>query len=200
MVGTMSDEPKRRGQRPSKQLDDVVTAALRVLDREGAKGFSMRLLASELGDSAMTAYNYVPSKALLLDMVIDSVIDRIVPPERTAAWDDELRRYARDAYRIQVRHAWLPVLLASEHIVNRPAQRRARRALLDLFRRAGADDAAAHDSVGAFYALMVGSIALAAPTRRTGGAARATAGFESALEILIAGLQVSLATPADAVR
>lgn len=37
-------------------------AALRLLDREGLAGLSMRSLAAELGTGAMTLYNYVPQR------------------------------------------------------------------------------------------------------------------------------------------
>ena len=70
----------RRGPAPSLDMDQILTASLLLLDRDGAKAFNMRALAAELGSSAMTVYNYVPTKAALLEAVIDRVLEDIVPP------------------------------------------------------------------------------------------------------------------------
>jgi len=183
--------PARRGPAPSLRIEDIVAAALRLLDRDGAQRFTMRALAAELGVSAMTVYNYVPTKALLLEKAIDSVIDTVPPPDPDARpWDEELRRYAREAWRAQLPHPWIPPLLAEQRIMDRPAQVAARRELLGLFRAAGADDVAAREGVGLFFSLVIGSFVQMAPTLRAGRpTARAEALFEGGLEIVIAGLR-----------
>lgn len=112
---------KRRGPPPSLDLDQILAAALRLLDRDGAKAFNMRALASELGTSTMTIYNYVPAKVALVRMTVDHVLASIdLPSAEADPWDDELRRYAHQAWAAQAPHPWIPILLAEEHLVDRP--------------------------------------------------------------------------------
>jgi AcrR family transcriptional regulator len=172
-------------------MDRILTAALRLLDREGAKAFNMRALAAELGCSVMTLYNYVPTKAALLDAVIDQVLEDIVPPSPDVErWDDELRRYAKQAWNAQAPHSWLPALLVEQHIVDRPAQAASRKALVALFRRAGADDAIALESVAAFFSFMIGSFMQVRLTPQRRVPARADALFDAGIEILVGGLRL----------
>jgi AcrR family transcriptional regulator len=182
--------PTRRGPAPSLDLEDVVSASLQLLDQLGAARFSIRTLAAELGVSPMTVYNYVPTKARLLEHVIDSVIDVIAPPVPDApSWDEELRRYAREAWREQLPHPWLPALLAEHRIVDRPAQVASRNALLALFRAAGADDVAARDAVALFFSFMIGSFVQIEPTLAGHRPiARANALFEGGLDMVIEGM------------
>ena len=55
----------------------VVVEAVRLADRDGVDGLSMRRLARELGAGAMSLYHYVASKEVLLDAVIDVVFGEI---------------------------------------------------------------------------------------------------------------------------
>jgi len=189
--------PSRRGPAPSLRVDDLVTAALHLLDRNGVQRFSMRTLAAELGTSPMTLYNYVPTKAVLLDMVIDSVIDTITPPDPDARpWEEEMRRYAREAWRVQRPHPWLPTLLAQRRIVDRPAQIAARDALIALFRAAGADDLRAREGVAVFFAFMIGSfVQIRSTVSHHRPTSRADALFEAGLDVVIEGLRSRFGTP-----
>ena len=190
---SVSDRPTvgaRRGPVPSLDLDQILTAALRLLDSDGAKAFNMRALASELGVSTMTVYNYFPTKAALLDAVIDSVIEEVVKPSPDAEpWHEELRKYAKHAWTVQAPHPWLSVLLVEQNIVDRPAQVEARRALTALFLRVSADEQAARQSVAAFYSFMIGSFLQVHPTAAGRVSPRANALFDAGVDILIEGLK-----------
>ena len=62
----------------------VVVEAVRLADRDGVDGLSMRRLAGALGAGAMSLYHYVASKEELLDAMIDIVFEEIeLPPEAT---------------------------------------------------------------------------------------------------------------------
>jgi AcrR family transcriptional regulator len=138
----------------------------------------------------MTLYNYVPTRAALVNAVIDYVLDEIVPPSPAAEhWDDELRRYAREAWTVQAPHPWLSALLVEQHIVDRPAQAASRRALMALFKRAGADEAAAREAVAAFFSFMIGSFMQVHLTPERRVPARADALFHAGIEILLDGLR-----------
>ena len=55
----------------------IVDASIRILDRDGVDGLSMRTLAAELHLKPMTLYYHVPNKSALMSMVITEVATRI---------------------------------------------------------------------------------------------------------------------------
>jgi len=81
--------------------DDLATAALAVLDRDGLTGLSMRTVAVELGMSTMALYRYVSDRDELELLVVDLVlgaVDTTPPPDdrpwavRIALLADRLRK------------------------------------------------------------------------------------------------------------
>ena len=56
----------RPGPRPRFTREQVLEAALRVIDREPPEAFTMRRVADELGMGVMTLYGYVGSKGEIL--------------------------------------------------------------------------------------------------------------------------------------
>src|SRR4029450_7016360 len=60
----------------------VVVEAVRLADREGVDGLSMRRLAGALGAGAMSLYHYVASKEEVLDAMIDVVFGESDLPPR----------------------------------------------------------------------------------------------------------------------
>ena len=66
---------KRRPGRPSTlSLDGIVAAAVRVIDRVGLEGCTMRAVAEDLGASPMTVYRYVTDKQELLALLPDALL------------------------------------------------------------------------------------------------------------------------------
>ena len=72
----------------------VVLEAVRLADREGVHGLSMRRLADALGAGAMSLYHYVASKDELLDAMIDVVFEEIRLPPVEVDWQSAMRREA----------------------------------------------------------------------------------------------------------
>ena len=58
-------------------IEAIVTTALEIIGRKGALKLTMRSLAEELGISTMATYHYVPSKEVLIDMVMDRIYSQI---------------------------------------------------------------------------------------------------------------------------
>ncbi len=78
----------------------IITAAVELIEREGAEAVSMRRVASELGIGVMSLYNYVPSKAALLDGVAEQVLSGIdFTTEPGTSWEEQIRALARAFWR-----------------------------------------------------------------------------------------------------
>ncbi len=114
----------------------VVVEAIRLADREGVDGLSMRRLAGELGAGAMSLYHYVANKEELLDAMIDIVFEEIeLPPEETG-WQSAMRRRAVSARQVLASHPWAIGLMESRTSPG-PANLRHREAVTACLRRAG---------------------------------------------------------------
>ncbi|TPG17817.1 TetR/AcrR family transcriptional regulator [Pedococcus bigeumensis] len=114
----------------------VVVEAIRLADREGVEGLSMRRLAGALGAGAMSLYHYVAGKEELLDAMIDVVFEEIeLPPER-ADWQSAMRQRSESARQVLARHPWAIGLMESRTSPG-PAHLRHREAVTACLRRAG---------------------------------------------------------------
>ena len=114
----------------------LVVEAVRLADREGVDGLSMRRLAGALGAGAMSLYHYVASKDELLDAMIDIVFEEIeLPPEETD-WQSAMRRVATSTRQVLARHPWAIGLMESRTTPG-PANPRHREAVTACLRKAG---------------------------------------------------------------
>ncbi len=113
----------------------VVAEAIRLADREGVDGLTMRRLAGELDAGAMSLYHYVASKDELLDAMIDVVFEEIELPEGSD-WQQAIRRRCRTARQALARHRWAIGLLESRTTPG-PESLRHREAVTACLRRAG---------------------------------------------------------------
>ena len=114
----------------------VVLEAVRMADREGVAGLSMRRLASALGAGAMSIYHYVASKDELLDAMIDVVFAEIELPDEETDWASAMRRRSVSARDALARHPWAIGLMESRTSPG-PANLRHREAVTACLRRAG---------------------------------------------------------------
>ena len=97
--------PRKPRQRVQLSRDAIVDGALRLLDREGAGGFSMRRLADELGVGAGAVYWHVENKEQLLQLVFDRVIGELSMPEPDREdWREQIKQAARDERDMMTRH------------------------------------------------------------------------------------------------
>ena len=96
----------RRGPKPSRSVDEVVAAAIALADADGLAALSVRRVAEALGLSPMSLYTYVPSKAELLDLMLDRVAQEIGAPD-APDWRGRLEQLARGRWAMAQRHPWL---------------------------------------------------------------------------------------------
>ncbi|GGE92317.1 TetR/AcrR family transcriptional regulator [Mycetocola zhadangensis] len=114
----------------------VVAEAVRLADREGVDGLSMRRLAGALGAGAMSLYHYVANKEELLDAMVDIVFEEIDLPRKDADWQSALRRRAISARQVLARHPWAIGLMESRTSAG-PANLRHHEAVTACLRKAG---------------------------------------------------------------
>jgi len=94
--------------------DDIVRAAIKVLDRDGLDTFSMRVMANELGTAATSAlYWRIANKNDLLELVVDEVLAEAVVPDPDGDWRDRVTVIVEATYHVLWEHPWAAQLLAS---------------------------------------------------------------------------------------
>ena len=109
--------------------DRIVSTALRLVDRDGVEALSMRTLAAALKVEAMSLYGHVRSKADLLGMICERLIDELPLPGASDPPRERLIRFCVDFRSIGHRHPFaFPLLvllpqrmevaaLPSEHVM-----------------------------------------------------------------------------------
>lgn len=112
--------PKRtRGPKPGLSLKNVIRAAIELADRDGLDTFSMRRVADRLGVGTMSLYTYVPSKAELLDLMLDTVYGErsTDAPAASSGWRAGLESMARDQWALHQRHPWTLYVASSPTVL-----------------------------------------------------------------------------------
>ncbi len=102
------DEPPKRGPKPGMSVAEIVVAAIDLADAEGLDAVSMRKVADRLGKSAMALYSYVPGKAELLDVMLDTVLGELtIAHSLDGGWRAAVMASARDGWALYQRHPWV---------------------------------------------------------------------------------------------
>lgn len=99
-------ERSKRGPKPKLTLAQITTAAIGIADAEGLEALSMRRVGDNLGVTAMSLYSYVPGKAELLDLMLDTVYAEFTEPPGKG-WRERLEHIARENWALYLRHQWL---------------------------------------------------------------------------------------------
>jgi AcrR family transcriptional regulator len=105
-------ERASRGPKPALSIEQIVSSAIEIADREGLAALTMRRVADDVGFTTMALYRYVPSKDELIDLMIDAAIGPPPSPDPGGDWASELQRWARADLAILRRHPWLLELVA----------------------------------------------------------------------------------------
>src|SRR5690348_7771020 len=124
---------RKRGRAATLSQNTIAVAALALIDKEGIDALSFRRLGQELGCEAMSLYHYFPSKAHLLDAVIDRVMGTLVLPPPDRDWIGRLRRACRSYRAMALAHPRLYPLMAV-HRMNTPVGVRKLDEVIGLFR------------------------------------------------------------------
>jgi AcrR family transcriptional regulator len=88
--------------------DQIVRAAIELLDEEGLEGLNMRALGERLGSAATAVYWHIGSKAALIALAGDQLWKEVVLPDPAAVdWRTAATSMASELYAMFGRHAWL---------------------------------------------------------------------------------------------
>jgi AcrR family transcriptional regulator len=105
-----SKERATRGPKPTLTVEQIVEAAIALADAEGIDNVSMRRVAERLGVGAMSLYRYVPSKAELLDLMLDTIHAEHAnapAPADSEPWRVRFAWHARQSRALIQRHPWM---------------------------------------------------------------------------------------------
>jgi TetR/AcrR family tetracycline transcriptional repressor len=171
----------------------IVDAAIRIIDRDGMEGLSMRALGRECEVEAMSLYRYVANKDELLDAVQEGIVAqmRIGAAGIGAAeksWLDTLEAAAREFRRVLAEHPRAIPLFV------RPAATQGAYAALEQIWRvlvqAGFNEL---DALRAFQSLLAFVVGQALWQFTPTGERPADDEFEFGLELMLLGLERMLA-------
>ncbi|MER6944595.1 TetR/AcrR family transcriptional regulator C-terminal domain-containing protein [Nonomuraea sp. NPDC000554] len=102
----------RKATSPGRSREEIVSAALELLDSEGLSGLSMRKLGAKLDAGATSLYWYVANKDELLELAYDEVFgEMIVPAPETVGWRDAASAVAYSMRQVILRHPWTADLI-----------------------------------------------------------------------------------------
>jgi AcrR family transcriptional regulator len=144
----------RKANVPTLTREQIVAAAISLVDRDGLAALSMRKLAAELGVGPMSLYYHVPDRAALEDLIFEAVMAQVDFSGDDPSLDPEERA-------VRLGHALRTALLAHPNTVpitltrsaRTPGQLRPVEAMLGILYDMGLDptDAiAAVDVVGQY--------------------------------------------------
>jgi AcrR family transcriptional regulator len=101
----------------------ILHAALRIVDRDGIDGFSMRRLSDDVGRDPTVIYRHVPNKAAVLDGVVEIVLGQLYVDTAAPDWAAQLRTVAHDFRRLALEHPNMVPLLVTRPLITPLGQR-----------------------------------------------------------------------------
>jgi AcrR family transcriptional regulator len=152
--------------RPPLTREGILASALALIEQDGLAAFSVRRLGAALACEPMSVYHYFPSKAHLLDALLDDALAGVLANPPNGDPIDRLRVMAHSYRALAHRHPKIFPLIAV-HRLNTPTGTRLIEQLLTLVHAAIPDDrlAAQYFRVLSYYV--------------TGAALDETAGYAS---------------------
>ncbi|MBE1557231.1 TetR/AcrR family transcriptional regulator C-terminal domain-containing protein [Nonomuraea africana] len=102
----------RQGKTQGLTRDQIVRAALEILDAEGLDALSMRKLGAKLGAGATSLYWHVANKEELLELAFDEIWGEMsIPDPGSAGWRDTGWAFAHGMRKVILRHPWVAGLI-----------------------------------------------------------------------------------------
>ncbi|MGW7550540.1 TetR/AcrR family transcriptional regulator [Streptomyces rimosus] len=149
----------RRPQREQLTREQIVAAAIELLDQEGTEALSMRKLGSRLNAAATSLYRHVANRDELIQLVVDDVYGEIRPPATAdrSQWRAAVTRIAADLRAMALRHPWIAPELGQVGLVHiGPNAMRMSSGLLAQFEAAGFSAGEKDQAAGTLTAYVIG--------------------------------------------
>jgi AcrR family transcriptional regulator len=137
--------------------EQIVNAAIGLLDTEGLEGLNMRALGSRLGSAATAVYWHVGSKDNLIALAADQVWHEIALPDlATAGWRAAAGTMATALHAMLTRHPWLVQAFGSQ-VLYGPGKARHDDHSLAIYEAAGFTSAQASQAVATVFTFVLGN-------------------------------------------
>jgi AcrR family transcriptional regulator len=152
--------------------EQIVGAAIDLLDSQGLEGLNLRALGERLGSAATAVYWHVGSKANLITLAGDQVWNEVALPDPAAVgWRAAAAQMATDLHAMLTRHPWLVQAFGS-YVVFGPGKARHDDHSLAVYEAAGFTGARADQAMATVFTFVLGSAlgpaAVASLTRKLG--------------------------------
>ncbi|WP_377267845.1 TetR/AcrR family transcriptional regulator C-terminal domain-containing protein [Peterkaempfera sp. SMS 1(5)a] len=176
--------------------DEVLQAAIELLDEVGIEGLTMRVLAARIGVRASALYRHYPSKQALLDAMVVHLATPGADPQAPAdaPWDEQLRQTANGLREVMLAHRDGARLMSTFHTPG-PEAAAGFHNLVAALRTAGTTPDAAVTAVDTVLAYVNGHT-LEEQTRKTDARTwprdRRDLAFNNGLELILTGIRATL--------
>ncbi|HET9901617.1 MAG TPA: TetR/AcrR family transcriptional regulator C-terminal domain-containing protein, partial [Actinomycetes bacterium] len=160
--------PQQTGRRTALTREQILTAAVAIIDAEGVEALTMRRLGQALDRDPMAIYRHAADKDALLDGVVEHVSAELITPRESDSngdgdWEAELRRTAHTFRRVALAHPHVVPLLLTRPLSG-PLALRPRgtlqllEELIELFSAAGFDEHGALHAARLFTGFLYGHV------------------------------------------
>ena len=162
--------PAPTGRRPALTREQILTAAVAIIDADGVEALTMRRLGQALDRDPMAIYRHAADKDALLDGVVEHVAAELITPREPARdvdgdgnWEAVLRRTAHTFRRVALAHPRVVPLLLTRPLSGPLALRplgtlQLLEELLELFSTAGFDHHGALHAARLFTGFLYGHV------------------------------------------
>lgn len=157
------------GRRAGLDRGAIVASARASLDESGARGLSMRAVATRLGVAPNALYSHIADKAALVDAVLDDLIGEIPLPPGDAAPRAGLTTLMSDSFDALVQHPDLVALSLARQGSGGPQAWRLGDRMLEMFAEARVPEPRAREALRALVVHMMGCAAFATQYDRSMG-------------------------------
>lgn len=137
--------------------DQIVSAAIELLDRDGLEGFNMRALGERLRSAATAVYWHVGSKENLIAMAADRAWSEVPLPElATTDWRTAASEMATGLYAMLSRHTWVVQAFGSV-LVYGPGKARHDDHAIGVFEAGGFAGEEINQAITAVFTYVIGN-------------------------------------------
>jgi AcrR family transcriptional regulator len=137
--------------------EQIVDAAVELLDAEGLEGLNLRALGKRLGSAATAVYWHVGSKDNLIALAADRAWNELDLPDPTVlGWRAAATELAIQAHVMFARHTWLVQAFGS-HLLFGPGKARHDDHLLAVYEAAGFTGVQADQAAATVFTFVLGN-------------------------------------------